>query len=133
MQLVEFVRRFVAEDREFVLYTTPPKQNLENKTFLAQKLMPAAVVYFSWEDKRDNDVYLTEEAKKSAVVFGTGVVHLSTFSSQTPVDYTVEGGGGSGAGGGGGGGSGGSSGKDKEEAHQEKKKPGVPSWLKLKK
>jgi hypothetical protein len=129
MQLVEFVRRFVAEDREFVLYTTPPKQNLENATFLAQKLMPAAVVYFIWEDRGENEGYLTDEAKKSAVVFGKGVVHLSTFSSQTPVDYTVEGGGnGSEAG------SGGGNGKGKEEAHQEKKKkPGVPSWLRLKK
>ncbi len=131
MELVEFVRRFVSEDREFVLYTTPPKQNLENASFSSQRLMPAAVVYFAWEEKRENDVYLTEDAKKSAIVFGAGTVHLSTFSSQTPLDYTVVG---SGTG------DNGSEahavgGKGKEEMHDEKKtkKPGVPSWLRLKK
>ena len=120
MELIEFVSQFVVDqdgEREFVLYTTPPKQNLANQTFLKQKLMPAAVVYFAWTDSQAKDSYLTPEAKASASQLGKDGKHLTTFSNTKPLDYqaAVQA----------------SNKKEKEEAAPKKKKGGVPSWLKL--
>lgn len=125
MDLIEFVSGFLeTPDREFLLYTTPPKQNLENRNFLQQKLMPAAVVYFAWCDKDGPNVFLSSQAKANAATLKDGK-HLTTFTNSTPLDYhaavkeDV------------------SSGKGKDEASDKpagdasKKKKGVPSWLKL--
>ena len=133
MQLIEFVRQYVegGDEREFLLYTTPPRQNLENKSFLTQKLMPAAVVYFAWIDKKEGaDSYLSDSAKAKSTTLDKTDAHLSTFSSQKPVDYSFEKSGGPVATA-----SASSSDKGKEEAAADpkKKKPGMPSWLKMKK
>ena len=124
MDLIEFVGKYLStEEREFVLYTTPPKQNLSNSSFIAQKLMPAAVVYFAWSDQMTDSgpsEYLSAEAMASAAAFGADNQHLTTFSSQKPLDYHAAAASGSG-----------DKGKGKEEAVAKPKKKGVPSWLKL--
>lgn len=136
VQLEEFVRKHVGQpDRAFELYITPPKSVLKPSSFLSQKLLPAAVVYFSWlGPRKDVDVYLTEEAKAEGLKHGSTAKHLTTFSSQKPVDYGLPTATQQEAGNRLGGASASDNGKGKEEASSGKggdKKPSVPSWLKL--
>jgi len=50
-------------DRPFYLFTTPPKQRLDRtKSLLSLVMVPAAIVYFSWEDKSAGGLdYLSED------------------------------------------------------------------------
>ena len=64
VQLEQFVREYLADPQEpFELYTAPPKQNLENTSFLRQRMTPAALVYFAWLDKSRKEPYLSPEAE----------------------------------------------------------------------
>jgi hypothetical protein len=83
---------------------------LENASWLSQKLVPAAVVYFAWSDRKEKDEFLNASAKANATLLAKvgksffffffkkknntnkqTTAHLSTFSNQTPVDFTVGG------------------------------------------
>ena len=44
------------------------QKNLENASWLSQKLVPAAVVYFAWSDRKEKDEYLKPEAKANATL-----------------------------------------------------------------
>ena len=115
-QLYEFVKKHITHsDRAFELYTTPPKIALPQTSFLRQKLVPAAIVYFSFVDKKEEvSSYLTEEAMTN--LSGSAKHQLSTFSKQEPVDYTV---------------SKNSNNGPPPKDKGEKKKGNAPSWFKL--
>jgi len=50
--VVNFVRDCLAyPDRSFHIFTTPPKQRLDNKkSLLSLVMVPAAIVYFAWDE-----------------------------------------------------------------------------------
>ena len=70
--LYKAIESVVSSERKFVLYVTPPHQNLdENVSFWDSKLAPASLVYFNWADGQIDGEFLTKEALSLARPFPT--------------------------------------------------------------
>jgi len=79
-QLGVFVSENLAfPDRPFYFYTTPPKIVLsENESFLSLRLVPAAIVYFSWKDTTNSPPPYLKPSLLSSVL-PTSHMLASTF------------------------------------------------------
>ena len=85
--LIKFVSENLAHpEKSFYLYTTPPKINLPpNESFVQQRLVPAAIVYFSYSDsKESSSQYLKSELLSNVLPTSTNLV--STFEKLSTED-----------------------------------------------
>lgn len=57
-QVYEFVRQYIIYQKDFYLFTTPPKEIIKESKESLKKFMPAVIFQFSWTDESKTDSYL---------------------------------------------------------------------------